>query len=383
MFPVGLRVAVVHECFTVYAGAEAVLKEILACFPQADVYALIDFMSEQDKQRTGISKVKTSFMQKLPAVRKHYRSYLPLMPLAIEQFDLTDYDLVISSSYAVAKGIITGPNQVHISYVHSPMRYAWDLQHQYLKVSGNNHGLRGMIAKYILHKMRIWDVRTAFGVDGWIANSQFIAKRIKKVYGQSSQVIYPPVDTDRFILGGARKDYYVTVSRLVPYKRVDLLAEAFSLMPDRKLVIIGDGPEIQRIKKFASPNITLLGHKSNDEVVRYMQEAKAFLFGAEEDFGIVLVESQACGTPVIAYGKGGALESVVSGITGRFFPDQSPEAVIAAVQIFESELSHYQESVIRTHAEKFGRDRFRREFMNALSDIWKELEGNSNVIVQK
>jgi len=244
------------------------------------------------------------------------------MPLAIEQLDVSKHDIILSSSHAVAKGVLTGPDQLHISYVHSPIRYAWDLQHQYLREAGLNKGLKAQAARWLLHKIRMWDYRTANGVDHFVANSQFIARRIKKVYGRTADVIYPPVDVDRFTLNENKDNYYFTASRMVPYKRIDLIVEAFSQMPDRKLVVIGDGSEMSKIKSKATKNVEILGYQPNHVMQEHMQKAKAFVFAAEEDFGITPVEAQACGTPVIAFGKGGSLETVrpfgVDNPTGLF-----------------------------------------------------------------
>ncbi|WP_446918127.1 glycosyltransferase, partial [Klebsiella pneumoniae] len=250
-----------------------------------------------------------------------------LMPFAVEQLDVTKHEVVLSSSHAVSKGVITGPDQLHISYIHSPIRYAWDLQHQYLRESGFDKGVKGFLAKWFLHKIRLWDVRTSNGVDHFIANSHFISRRIKKVYGRSSDVIYPPVDVESFNLMEDKDNYYLTASRLVPYKRVDLIVEAFGHMPEKKLLVIGDGPEMEKIKAKAKANVVILGYQSNEAMIEYMQRAKAFVFAAEEDFGITPVEAQSCGTPVIAFGKGGALETVrpygVSNPTGVFFYNQT------------------------------------------------------------
>lgn len=212
------------------------------------------------------------------------------MPFAIEQLDVSKHDIILSSSHAVAKGILTGPDQLHISYVHSPIRYAWDLQHQYLREAGLSRGLKATLARWFLHKIRLWDCRTANGVDHFIANSEFIARRIKKVYGREADVIYPAVDVERFALQTNKQDYYMTASRMVPYKRMDLIVEAFSHMPTRKLVVIGDGPEMNKIKSKATSNIEILGYQPNDVMQKYMSEAKAFVFAAEEDFGITPVE---------------------------------------------------------------------------------------------
>ncbi|HCD7389886.1 TPA: glycosyltransferase, partial [Klebsiella pneumoniae] len=286
------------------------VAEFIDLFPDAKVYGVVDFLSEDDKKKFKNKKIITTFIQKLPKAKKKYQQYLPLMPLAIEQLDLSSHDIILSSSHAVAKGVLTGPDQLHISYVHSPIRYAWDLQHQYLRESGLNRGIKGLFAKWILHKIRLWDTRTANGVDFFIANSKFISRRIKKVYGREADVIYPPVDVERFKLKREKQDFYLTASRLVPYKRIDLIVEAFSKMPEKKLVVIGDGPEMSKIRKIAGANIEILGFQPNDVMEEYMMDAKAFVFAAEEDFGITPVEAQACGTPVIAFGKGGVLETI-------------------------------------------------------------------------
>ncbi|HFF8466942.1 TPA: glycosyltransferase, partial [Klebsiella pneumoniae] len=283
------------------AGSEKVVAEFIDLFPDAKVYGVVDFLSEDDKKKFKNKKITTTFIQKLPKAKKKYQQYLPLMPLAIEQLDLSSHDIILSSSHAVAKGVLTGPDQLHISYVHSPIRYAWDLQHQYLRESGLNRGIKGLFAKWILHKIRLWDTRTANGVDFFIANSKFISRRIKKVYGREADVIYPPVDVERFKLKREKQDFYLTASRLVPYKRIDLIVEAFSKMPEKKLVVIGDGPEMSKIRKIAGANIEILGFQPNDVMEEYMMDAKAFVFAAEEDFGITPVEAQACGTPVIAF----------------------------------------------------------------------------------
>ena len=362
------KIAVVHEWFTAIAGSEKVVEQILHLFPQADifvVYANPDTVSSTPFLQGR--RITSSFIQNLPRASRSYRSYLPLMPFAVEQFDLSSYDVVISSAHAVSKGVLTGPNQLHISYVHSPIRYAWDLQHQYLRESGLDHGFKGWLAKWMLHKIRIWDYRTAAGVDHFVANSRFIGRRIKKVYGRSSDVIYPPVDVASFELCDQKEDFYLTASRLVPYKRMDLIVKAFSQMPDKRLVVIGDGPDMPKLRAVATPNIELLGYQEFSALKSYMQRAKAFVFAAEEDFGITPVEAQACGTPVIAYGKGGSLETVVaspdaSKATGVFFDEQTVESLTAAVRAFDARAGEFMPSVCRTNAERFSIERFRTEF---------------------
>ncbi|RRB04071.1 glycosyltransferase family 4 protein [Larkinella rosea] len=356
------KVAVVHEWLVTFAGSESVVEQILALYPQSDLFTLVDFLPESQRPLIQHKTVTTSFIQKLPWAKKKYRSYLPFMPLAIEQFDLSAYDVVLSSSHAVAKGVLTGPNQLHICYCHSPMRYAWDLYHQYLNESGLKTGLSGAIAKLILHYIRLWDYQSAQRVDYFVANSRYIARRIRKVYGREADVIYPPVDTAHFALGQHKEAYYLTASRMVPYKKINLIVEAFSTMPDKRLVVVGDGPDYEKIKRLATPNIELVGYQSDDALASYMQKAKAFIFAAEEDFGITPVEAQACGTPVLAYGKGGVLESVVDQKTGLFFDRQTVASLKECVQRFDQTADRFDPAVIHQHAQRFSRENFRQEF---------------------
>lgn len=358
-----MRVAIVCDWLVVYAGAERVLEQILTLYPDADLFCLVDFLPEDQRGFIMNKPTHTSFIQNLPHAKKSYRSYLPLMPLAIEQLDVSGYDLVISSSHAVAKGVLTGPDQVHISYVHSPIRYAWDLQHQYLQEANLTRGMKGWIAKAILHYIRLWDYRTANGVDHFIANSKFIARRIKKVYGREAAVVYPPVDIEAYELCEEKEDFYLTASRMVPYKKVKLIVEAFNEMPDKRLVVIGDGPEYAKIKEIAGSNITLMGYQPFSVLKEKMQKAKAFVFAAEEDFGITPVEAQACGTPVIAYGKGGALETVQGSSnamprTGMFFESQTIQSIRNAVDSFEKNASGFAYINCRLNAERFSQQQF-------------------------
>lgn len=367
-----MRVAIVHDWLVTYAGAEKVIEKILEVYPDADLFSLVDFIPPGQRDFIKNKEVQISFIQRLPFSKKKYRAYLPFMPLAIEQLDVSKYDLIISSSHAVAKGIITGPDQIHISYVHSPIRYAWDLQHQYLKESGLEKGLKGWIAKGILHYIRNWDYRTANNVDYFLANSKFIGRRIWRVYRREANVIYPPVDVSAFLLNEKKEDFYITASRMVPYKKIDLIVKAFTKMADKKLVVIGDGPDLQKIKQVAGPNVELLGYQEFGVLKDYMQRAKAFVFAAEEDFGITPVEAQACGTPVIAYGKGGALETV-NGFdsdtpTGLFFAEQTEESIIEAVQKFEQNLLNFVPMKIRQHALKFSPERFKEELKSFVDE---------------
>ncbi|EMM3426577.1 glycosyltransferase family 4 protein [Klebsiella aerogenes] len=369
-----LDIGIVADWLVTYAGAERVIKEFIDLYPTSELYSVVDFLSDDARKHFHNKKATTTFIQNLPSAKKRYQKYLPLMPLAIEQLDVSAHDIVLSSSHAVAKGVLTGPDQLHISYVHSPIRYAWDLQHQYLREANLNTGFKGLLAKWMLHKMRVWDVRTANGVDHFIANSKFISRRIKKVYGRDADVIYPPVDIDRFLLNEDKDDFYFTASRLVPYKRIDLIVEAFSHMPDKKLVVIGDGSEMNKIKSKATKNIEILGYQENSVMQDYMQKARAFVFAAEEDFGITPVEAQACGTPVIAFGKGGTLETVrpigVNNPTGVFFDKQNISSVIDAVNKLDELIDTVSPEDCRNNAIKFSRERFDSEMKSYIESKW-------------
>ncbi|WP_455808111.1 glycosyltransferase family 4 protein [Pseudomonas koreensis] len=369
-----MKIAIVHDWLVSYAGAERVLASLFNVWPAADLFAVIDFLSDQDRAHLHGKAARTTFIQKLPGARKHYARYLPLMPLAIEQLDLSGYDLIISSSHAVAKGVLCGPDQLHISYVHSPIRYAWDLQHQYLQESGMNKGIKGGLARLILHYIRLWDQRTSTGVDAFIANSGFIGARISKAYRRDSTVIYPPVDTLGFTAQGARGDFYFCASRMVPYKRMPMIVEAFAAMPDKRLIMIGDGPDLAKAQAIASQvsNVTLLGFQPGNVLLEHMRSAKAFVFAAEEDFGISPVEAQACGTPVIAFAKGGVMETV-HGLdhpqpTGVFYRQQTVASLIAAIGEFEAAQSRISSEACRANAERFSVARFEQEIKAFVED---------------
>ncbi|PIO92555.1 glycosyl transferase [Pseudomonas syringae] len=369
-----MRIAIVHDWLVSYAGAERVLASLINVWPAADLFAVIDFLSDQDRAHLHGKVARTTFIQKLPGARKHYSRYLPLMPLAIEQLDLSGYDLIISSSHAVAKGVLCGPDQLHISYVHSPIRYAWDLQHQYLQESGLSKGIKGGLARLILHYIRLWDQRTSTGVDAFIANSGFIGARISKAYRRDSTVIYPPVDTLGFTAQGTRGDFYLCASRMVPYKRMPMIVEAFAAMPDKRLIMIGDGPDLAKAQAIASQvsNVTLLGFQPSNVLLEHMRSARAFVFAAEEDFGISPVEAQACGTPVIAFAKGGVMETV-RGLdhpqpTGVFYRQQTVASLIAAIGEFEAAQSRISPEACRANAERFSVARFEQEIKAFVED---------------
>jgi glycosyltransferase involved in cell wall biosynthesis len=367
-FPLPDRIAVVHDWLLDYAGSERVLAEILRCFPRADLFALVDHMPASERAALGDRLASTTFLQRMPGIASRYEYYLPLMPIAIEQIDLSGYDLVVSSSHAVAKGVIVPPDALHISYVHSPMRYAWDMQFAYLRGGPATRGLRGALLRWLLHRLRIWDHRSAAGVDHFVANSQFVARRILKAYRRNADVVYPPVDTGYFHPGdeGERGEDYVAVSRLMPYKRIDLLLQAFAGMPDRRLVVVGDGPEHARLKAQAPANVELAGREPAGRLRERLQRARAFVFATIEDFGIAPVEALACGTPVIALRRGGAAETV-TGLdspepTGVFFEEQSAAALAAAVRLFEQSSARISAAACRRRAERFSALRFRSEF---------------------
>lgn len=356
-----MKTAIVHEWLVNYAGSEKVVESFTNIWQDADVFTLVDFLNDEERRiiLKG-KKAKTSFIQNLPYAKKRHRKYLPLFPKAIESFDLSKYDLIISSSHSVAKGVRTNKNQLHICYCHSPMRYAWDEADYYLKEANLNSGIKGLVAQSILKYLRKWDLKSADNVDYFIANSNHIAKKIKRIYNRLADVIYPPVDVEKFSLATEKEDFYLTASRLVPYKRIDLIIEAFARMPDKKLIVIGSGPEKERLKAKAASNISLIGYQEFDSLKSYMQKAKAFVFAAEEDFGIIVVEAMACGTPVIAGNFGGTTESVVDKKTGVLFPNQTVDSIVEAVKNFDVIAKSINNSEIRIHSEKFSREIFEK-----------------------
>jgi len=374
------RVAIVHDWLDKPGGAERVLQELLRCFPAADLFAVVDMLSEEDRHLIANKNVKTTFIQRLPGARKHFRRYLPLMPLAIEQIDLSSYELIISSSWAVAKGVITGPDQLHVSYVHTPMRYAWDQQHAYLKLEKLDRGLKGIAARLVLHWLRLWDTRTANGVDVWLANSTNIARRIRKTYGRQAKVIRPPIRIEDFELCEKKDDYYFTCSRLVQYKRVDLIIDAFLARKHRQLIVAGDGPELPALVKQAggAANIQFVGRQTDEGIRNYLSRARAFVFAANEDLGIVPIEAQACGTPVIALGRGGALETVrgrgAERPTGYFFDAQTSEAIVSALDDFEALSTPISPADCRENAASFRSEVFREDILRTVRAHWAELQ---------
>lgn len=375
--PLG-KIAIVHDWFAVLGGSEKVIEQLLQIFPNADLFSLFDFLPEKDRAFLGAKPIETTFLQKMPFInQKNYRNFLPFMPLAVEQINLSKYNLIISNCHAVSKGVITSPEQLHICYLHTPMRYAWDMQNAYLENSGLKN-IKGALARVLLHYVRSWDAIASIRPDRLIGNSGFIVKRIRKIYRRESDVLYPPVDTDYFTPSGPREDFYLAASRFVPYKRIDLIAEAFRGMPDKKLIIIGDGPELPRVKPFLGANVIWLGYQPTDVLRDHLRRCRAFIFAAKEDFGIMPIEAQACGAPVLAFGEGGARETVrgqgSSGQTGLFFYEQSVDALQAVVGEFEDISPSIQPEACRANAELFSNQRFQKQFLGFVMAAWDDFQ---------
>ena len=362
-----MKVAFVQDWLTVNGGAEKVAKEILNCFEEVDVFALFDFLSDQDRKEIIKGKQsKTSFIQKLPFAQKAYRNYLPLFPKAIESINFEGYDLIISSSYSVAKGLKKAtPKQVHVCYCHSPIRYAWDLEDEYLS---HISGLKKILARYFLKYIRKWDLKTANRPDHYLTNSNFVAERIQRIYKQNARVIYPPIDTTSFAHHEQKENYYLTSSRLVAYKKIDLIVKAFKDLPHLKLIVSGDGPELNNLKEMATDNVQFVGFVEKPQLIEYIQKAKAFILAAEEDFGITSIEAQSCGTPVIAYKKGGYLETVIENKTGVFFEEQTPKSIAQAVADFESKKLTFTKEDFMKNVQRFSIERFKVEFNSFIKE---------------
>jgi len=369
-----MKVALVQDWLTELGGAEKVFGEMLSMYPDADVYTLV--YNDHVIEKLGIQKEKitASFIQGLPMGRKKYRYYLPFFIKAIESFDLSEYDLIISSSYSVAKGVLCHSNQVHICYCHSPVRYAWDLYHQYLKEAGIKSGPKAWMIKKELRKLRTWDVISSNRVDHFIANSDYIKRRINKVYRREATTIYPPVLINEFELETKKEDYFVTCSRLVPYKKIDLIVEAFQKLPQYQLIVIGDGPDMKKIKALAGPNVEIAGYLPDELMREKMSKARAFIFAAEEDFGIVPIEAQASGTPVIAFGKGGALETVEEDISGCFFKEQTVESLLEGIEHFIGKEEQFDPIQVRQNSMKFSVETFKATLQGFIDEKCSNLD---------
>lgn len=359
-----MKVALVHDYLTQYGGAERVLAVLCELFPRAPIYTLI-----YNKELTGgaFDKriIRTSFLQSMPFAGTKHRLFSPLMPLAVEQFDFSHYDLVISDSSGYAKGIVTNPGIYHLNYCHTPLRYAWDDSHKYLEEFDLPHWLKSVIPFFISY-LRVWDKEASSRVDKFVANSNFVRQRIKKYYGQDSIVIHPPVDASNFFVSDEVDDYFLMVGRLVPYKRFDLAISVFNEL-GWKLKIIGDGPEKKRLKKAAKSNIEFLGLISDSVLSRYYARARALIFPQEEDFGIVPLEAMASGRPVIAFRGGGALETIEENMTGGFFDFQTASSLYDAVRNFKE--SYFDTQYIRRHALKFDKSVFKQKIMDVVNSL--------------
>ena len=371
----GLSVAIVHDWCPSFRGGERVVAEMCRIYPQADVFTLFDFLPEEIKEEyfPGI-KFHTSIANRLPFVRKYYRALFFTCPFLIEQFDVTAYDAVISSSAAFARGVLTRPDQPHLCYVHSPVRYAWDEQFSYLAQGRLGYGPRGLLFRRMLYKLRIWDSRTAHGPDLMVANSNFVRSRIRRIYGRDAQVVFPPVEIDKFDVVKDKEDYYITASFLAPYKRTDLVIQAFNQMPGRRLHVVGDGQQSSKLRKLAGPNISFLGFLPRADYIREVSHARALVFAGCEDFGIALAEAQASGTPLIAFRRGGASDIVRplgthAAPTGVLFERQTVDAVKEAVAHFEANSRAITAAACRENAERFAPERFRREIVRAFDQV--------------
>jgi glycosyltransferase involved in cell wall biosynthesis len=363
------RVAFVQDALPFYGGAERLLEAALGVFPGAPIFTLVYNPEAFSGTLIGKGKVIPSFIDRLPASHRRHRYYIPLYPLAIEQFDLGAYDVIISFSYAVAHGVLPGPDQLHLSFLYTPLRYAWHYYHQFLQASGLRSGLKGWPAKILLHYLRLWDLAASRRVDQFVAISQWVSSCIWRAYRRPSRVIYPPVDVDRFLPTWPRSETYVTISRLEQHKNVSVIVEAFSML-GLPLVIIGDGSQAKVLRAKAAPNITFLGKQPDRVVEEILGKAKCLVHAAEEDFGIAMVEAQAAGCPVISYARGGALETVIEGETGLFFNELTLESLVAVVESFEKRNGSFDTNAIIKNASRFGKDRFQNDLATLVASEW-------------
>lgn len=365
-----MKIALIHYWWLTNRGGEAVCSAILDLFSDADLYVHVyDRGVVEEVLPVDFSgRIESTFISRLPKSKKFYQKYLPLMPLALEQLDLSDYDLIISSESGPAKGVITRPDAVHICYCHSPMRYVWDMYHEYRNSAGR---LIKILFPFIAHRLRIWDRLSADRVDHFIANSSFVASRIRKFYRRESEVIFPPVNVSEFSAEEPREGFYLSLGQLVPYKRADLAVEAFNRL-NLPLVVVGEGELHKELKAKAGPNIKVIGRQPFDVIRDLLQRCKGLIFPGVEDFGIVPVEAMASGAPVIAFAKGGALETVIDGETGVHFHDQTVEALMDAVGKLERGDVVFDPKVLRCHAEKFSKETFKQQIQHFINERLKE-----------
>lgn len=375
-----LSLALVQDWLVDFGGAERCLEAACMEFPSAPIRALFYEPARFEDTLIGAREVGTTFLDR-PFVKKRYRTFLPLFPFAIEQLDVGAPDVVLSFSHSVAHGVLVPSSTLHVCYCHTPVRYAWDLYHRYLQLSGLTRGPKSWVAKAVLHYLRMWDVSAAGRVDHYIANSKYVAKRIKRIYGREAEVIHPPVEVDRFFRAEKRGGYFVTVGRMVPYKRFDLAVVVCTRL-GLPLRVVGEGPEFERLRRLAGPTVTFTGRLNDTEVAEEVSGARAFLFCGEEDFGITPVEAQAAGVPVIAYGRGGALETVVgpragdwSKATGLFFDEPSEESLADALKRFEKNENKLEPEVAVANASRFSVDRFRSELRRTVENTLESFHG--------
>lgn len=369
-----MKIAIVHYWLVGMRGGEKVVEALCELFPDADVFTHVynpSAISEAIKKH----RIHTSFIHKLPGAIRYYQCYLPLMPIALEQLNLKNYDLVISSESGPAKGIVIPPETLHVCYCHTPMRYVWPMYHDYQETAG---WLKRILMPPVIHYLRMWDLVSASRVDQFITNSAYVARRVMRYYRRKSEVVPPPVDTDAFTPSNIREDFYLMVGQLVPYKRVDLAVEAFNRL-GKRLIIIGHGEQLKRLRKAAAPNITFLGRQPLSVLRDHYARCRALIFPGEEDFGIVPVEAMASGRPVIAFKGGGALETVVDGVTGLFFNEQTPESLVEAVERYELMETKFSSNRIVQHAEQFNRQRFKEGVRRVIERLIQEKNRQSIV----
>lgn len=370
-----MKVAIIQEWLVTVGGSDKVVKAITDVFPDADIYTLVAKKEVCDELGIDWNKVHTSFIQKMPFGTKKHRAYLPLFPFAIEQFDLRGYDVIISSSHCVAKGVLTKADQLHVCYCHSPIRYVWDMYNEYLEESNLTKGAKSWLVRYLLHRIRKWDMLSSFRVDHYISNSDYVGQRIKETYRREATTIYPNIDITNFEYCDLKENFYLASSRLVSYKKIDIIIEAFNKMPDKKLIVIGGGPNLKKYQAMAKENVTIMGYQPFKILKEKMQKAKAFIFAADEDFGMIPIEAEACGTPVIAYGHGGSLETVSEGKTGLFFHEQTSNSIIEAVKKFEFlGEKPFEYIACRKWAESFSEERFKKEIKEFVESKYKEFK---------
>jgi glycosyltransferase involved in cell wall biosynthesis len=384
----GGRIALVHDWCPSFRGGERVLSELCKLFGSHDVFTLFDFLPNDVRAEyfPGVT-FQTSVASKLPKVEHYYRALFFAAPFLIEQFDVTGYDAVISSSAAFARGVITRPDQPHLCYVHSPVRYAWDEQFSYLAQGRLGYGPKGLLFRYFLHKLRTWDTRTAHGPDLMVANSNYVRARIRRIYGRDARVVFPPVAIDDLEYSADKDDYYVTACFLAPYKRTDLVVAAFNDMPSRRLIVVGEGQQSSELRKLAGPNVSFTGFLPRPQYVRMIANARAMVFAGCEDFGIALAEAQACGTPLVAFARGGAGD-IVRPIgmsdrpTGVLFHRQTTEAAKSAIEAFETNRNAFLPSACRQNALRFAPERFQQGMIDAFVAARQAVYGGRENIME-